>query len=106
MYEKTCPVKLTLSLISNKWKVLIIYELLSGKKRYGQLKRSLDGITKKVLTEDLRSLENSSLIGRNIFYEKPVKVEYYLTDLGFSLYPILKSMCDWGESYKKANNIN
>lgn len=103
MVENSCPVKLTLSLISSKWKVLIIHELLSGKKRYGQLERTLSPITKKVLSENLRELETGSLIGRTVYPTKPVKVEYYLTDLGFSLEPILNAMSDWGEVYKRIN---
>ncbi len=105
MSESNCPVKLTLSLISNKWKVLIIHELLSGEKRYGQLNRALKGISKKVLTENLRSLEESSLVNKKVYSEKILRVEYSLTDLGFSLYPILDAMCQWGETYKKINKL-
>ncbi|BAW17812.1 predicted transcriptional regulators [Streptococcus intermedius] len=104
MVNNICPVKLTLSLISNKWKVLIIHELLSGKKRYGQLERSLNPITKKVLSENLHELEESSLIGRKVYCGKPIKVEYYLTDLGLSLKPILYALRDWEDTYKKVNN--
>ena len=101
MVNNICPVKLTLSLISNKWKVLIIHELLWGKKRYGQLERTLNPITKKVLSENLHELEESSLIGRKVYCGKPSKVEYYLTDLGLSLKPILYALRDWGDTYKK-----
>ncbi len=105
MPEDNCPVKLTLSLISNKWKVLIIHELLSGEKRYGQLTRALNGISKKVLTENLRSLEQSSLISKKVYSEKILRVEYSLTDLGFSLYPLLEAMRQWGEDYKRINKL-
>lgn len=73
MVNNICPVKLTLSLISNKWKVLIIHELLSGKKRYGQLERSLNPITKKVLSENLHELEESSLLVEKFIVESPLK---------------------------------
>lgn len=104
MFYDDCPVKLTLSLISNKWKVLIIYELLNGKKRYGELNKALKGISKKVLTENLKALEKTSLINKEVFNENIPKVEYSLTSLGLSLYPILNSMCKWGEEYKKINS--
>lgn len=103
MNSDSCPVKITLSLISNKWKVLIIYELLSGAKRYGQIGKALPMITKKVLTDNLRSLEHCGLIHRKIYYENILRVEYSLTDLGKSLNPILIAMYNWGNDYIKVN---
>lgn len=90
-----CPVELTLKLICNKWKVLIIRDLLTGTKRFNELKRSLDGISQKVLTSNLRSMEDDGLIERKVYPEVPPKVEYTL-----SLEPILNSMTSWGTEYR------
>ncbi|WP_042274309.1 winged helix-turn-helix transcriptional regulator [[Clostridium] dakarense] len=95
-----CPVEITLQLIGNRWKVLIIRELLDGTKRFGELKKSIGNITQKVLTSNLRSMEESGLVTRKVYAEVPPKVEYSLTETGYSLDPILKSMFDWGEGYK------
>jgi DNA-binding HxlR family transcriptional regulator len=100
-----CPVEITLRLISEKWKVLIIRCLLTRTYRYLELKRSVPGITQKVLTQSLRSMEECGLIHREIYKEIPPKVEYSLTPLGRSLEPILLSMQDWGEEYKKQKGI-
>lgn len=94
-----CPVEVTVSLIENKWKVLIIRDLLSGTKRFGELKRSIDGISQKVLTSQLRDMEASGLIDRKVYAEVPPRVEYSLTDLGRSLSPVLMALKEWGESY-------
>lgn len=94
-----CPVEVTVSLIENKWKVLIIRDLLSGTKRFGELKRSIDGISQKVLTSQLRDMETSGLINRKVYAEVPPRVEYSLTDLGRSLSPVLMALKEWGESY-------
>ncbi len=94
-----CPVGVTLSLISNKWTFLILHELESDAKRPCALKKSLEGISQKVLTENLRSMEEHGLICRNSYNEVPPKVEYSLTDLGCSLLPILNEMYDWGKQY-------
>lgn len=96
-----CPVEVTMSLIGDKWKVLIIRDLLTGTKRFGELKKSLDGITQKVLTNNLRQMETSGLILRKVYAEVPPKVEYSLSDTGWSLKPILDSMVDWGNDYRK-----
>lgn len=94
-----CPVEVTVSLIENKWKVLIIRDLLSGTKRFGELKKSIDGISQKVLTSQLRDMETSGLINRKVYAEVPPRVEYSLTDLGRSLSPVLMALKEWGESY-------
>lgn len=99
-----CPVETTLLLISDKWKVLIIRDLLPGKKRFGELKKSIGTISQKVLTSNLRAMEESGLISRKVYPEVPPKVEYSLTELGYSLKPILDAMYSWGEDFKK--NIN
>lgn len=96
-----CPVETTLLLISDKWKVLIIRDLLPGKKRFGELKKSIGTISQKVLTSNLRAMEESGLISRKVYPEVPPKVEYSLTELGYSLKPILDVMYSWGEDFKK-----
>lgn len=96
---KECPVKATLNLISDKWKVLIIHELINGSKRSNELEKSLSGISRKVLTENLRSLEENDIISRVLYPEAPPRVEYALTSLGESLLPILYAIAEWGERY-------
>lgn len=96
-----CLVEITLSFIRNKWRVLILRDLLGGTKRFGELKNSLSPISQKVLTQNLREMEENKIIVRKVFPEVPPKVEYSLTELGFSLKPILDSMYNWGEDYKK-----
>lgn len=96
-----CPVEMTLQLIGDKWKVLIIRDLMSGTKRFNQLMRSVTGITQKVLTSHLRAMEADGLLTRKIYPEVPPKVEYTLTDTGYSLKPVLDSMMEWGNGYKE-----
>ncbi len=95
-----CPVETTLMLIGDKWKVLILRDLLSGTKRFGELKKSIGSVSQKVLTAQLRDMEENGLISRKVYAEVPPRVEYSLTDLGQSLKPILDSMWNWGEGYK------
>lgn len=95
-----CPVETTLTLIGNKWKVLILRELLSGTKRFGELKKSIGSVSQKVLTAQLRDMEGNGLLSRKVYAEVPPRVEYTLTDLGYSLKPILDAMWNWGEEYK------
>lgn len=94
-----CPVEITLKLIGNKWKVLIIRDLRSGTKRFGELKKSVTGISQKVLTSNLRDMEDDGLLIREVFAEVPPKVEYTMTDLGLSMCPILDAMEKWGSDY-------
>lgn len=96
-----CPVETTLTLISDKWTVLILRDLLTGTKRFGELKKSLGGVSQKVLTSQLRQMEASGLLTRKVYAEVPPRVEYTLTELGYSLRPVLEAMRDWGEVYKK-----
>ncbi|ELC8442476.1 helix-turn-helix transcriptional regulator [Clostridium perfringens] len=98
-----CPVEITLSLIGNKWKVLILRDLIEGTKRFGELKRSIGNITQKVLTSNLREMEEAGLLTRKVYAEVPPRVEYTLTEIGDSLKPILDSMFKWGEEYKSKN---
>ncbi len=93
-----------MGLIGDKWKVLIIRDLLTGTKRFGELKKSLNGITQKVLTNNLRQMEASGLVNRKVYAEVPPRVEYSLTETGWSLKPILDSMVGWGNSYREKQN--
>ena len=95
-----CPVETTLTLISDKWKVLILRDLMPGTKRFGALKKSIGGVSQKVLTAQLRQMEESGLLTRTVYPEVPPRVEYTLTELGYSLKPVLDAMWDWGEAYK------
>lgn len=97
----TCPVETTLTLISDKWKVLILRDLLPGTKRFGELKKSIGHVSQKVLTAQLRQMEQSGLLTRTVYPEVPPRVEYSLTELGYSLKPILDAMFTWGENYKE-----
>lgn len=98
-----CPVETTLTLISDKWKVLILRDLLPGTKRFGELKKSIGNVSQKVLTAQLRQMEDSGLLIRTVYPEVPPRVEYTLTELGYSLKPILDAMQNWGEAYKLQN---
>lgn len=98
-----CPVETALSLIGDKWKILIIFNLLDGTKRFGHLKSLLGPISQKVLTQQLRALESDSLVMRKVYAEVPPRVEYSLTETGLSLKPILDVMFEWGEEYKRNN---
>ncbi|MFI3174217.1 MAG: helix-turn-helix domain-containing protein [Bacillota bacterium] len=95
-----CPVETTITLISDKWKILILRDLNSGTKRFGELKKSISGISPKVLTSNLRAMEESGLVFRKVYAEVPPKVEYSLTELGDSLEPVLNAMATWGTAYK------
>lgn len=95
-----CPVETTLLLIGSKWKVLILRDLIDGKKRFGELKRSVGSVSQKVLTAQLREMEADGLVKRTVYAEVPPRVEYELTELGFTLKPILDSLWAWGENYK------
>lgn len=95
-----CPVETTLMLIGDKWKVLIIRDLISGTKRFGELKKSVSGISQKVLTSNLRDMEENGLLTRKVFPEVPPRVEYTLTDLGHSMRPVLDAMEEWGTTFK------
>ncbi|MBQ9031902.1 MAG: helix-turn-helix transcriptional regulator [Parasporobacterium sp.] len=96
-----CPVATTVSLIGSKWKLLIMRNLLVRPWRFNELQRSLEGISQKVLTDSLRSMEEDGIITRTVFPEVPPRVEYALSELGESMRPIIKSMESWGTEYKK-----
>ena len=96
-----CPVATTVQLIGNKWKLLIIRNLIyNEKQRFGDFIKTIPAISKKVLTDNLRALEEDGLIERKVFAEVPPRVEYSLSDLGKTLKPILDAMFDWGTEYK------
>lgn len=99
-----CPVATTVALIGSKWKLLIIRNLLKRPWRFNELKKDLEGISQKVLTDSLRSMENDGLITRTVYPEVPPRVEYALSDLGKSLKPILDSMVEWGNAYKNSGH--
>lgn len=96
-----CPVETTLSLIGNKWQVLILRDLMGETKRFKELQRSIGGISQKVLTSNLRTMESQGLVHRQVYAEVPPRVEYSLTKLGASLKPVLDAMGTWGTFYKK-----
>lgn len=98
-----CPIETTLLLIGDKWKVLIIRDLFDGTRRFNELKRSLNGVTQKMLTQQLRQLESDGVIHREVYAVVPPKVEYSLTELGKSLKPVMDVLTQWGNHYK--NNI-
>ena len=95
-----CPVETTLALIGEKWKILIIRDLLNGTKRFNELKKVCSGITQKVLTTNLRQMEEDGLVIRKVFKQVPPKVEYTLSDVGYSLADVLNAMASWGTDYK------
>lgn len=100
----SCPVETTLLLLGNKWSILILRNLFDQPRRFGQLQKSIGFISQKVLTANLRSLEEKGIIHREVYPVIPPHVEYSLTDLGQSLRPIIDSMREWGENYKKQQN--
>lgn len=95
-----CPVETTLLMIGDKWKTLILRDLMNGTKRFGELKKSIGTVSQKVLTAQLRDMEAKGLLTRKIYAEVPPRVEYTLTDIGYSLRPVLEAMCAWGEGYQ------
>ncbi len=96
-----CPVATTVSLIGSKWKLLILRNLLAGPWRFNELKKNLEGISQKVLTDSLRSMEKDGIITRIVYAEVPPRVEYALSELGESMRPIIRAMEEWGIEYKK-----
>lgn len=95
-----CPVEITLAMIGTKWKVLILRELSSGTKRFSELKRGINGITQKMLTQQLRDMEGDGLINRTVYPVVPPKVEYSLSETGETLKTVLDAMHKWGENYR------
>ena len=98
-----CPVETAMQLISNKWKIFVLYELLSGTKRFNQLLHSIPCISQKVLTQNLRSMEEDGLVMRQVFAEVPPRVEYTLSELGNTLTPVIDALQCWGIRYQELN---
>ncbi|MBQ8648131.1 MAG: helix-turn-helix transcriptional regulator [Oscillospiraceae bacterium] len=98
-----CPVETTLLLIGDKWKVLILRDLMEGTKRFGELRRSIGTVSQKVLTAQLRDMEAKGLLTRKVYAEVPPRVEYTLTETGRSIKPVLDAMADWGAAYQAQN---
>lgn len=102
----SCPVEATMDVISGKWKTLIIHHLLEDTKRFSELKRLIPKVTQRMLTSQLRELEQHGIVHRKVYAEVPPKVEYSLTEFGKTLEPILWAMHDWGKSFiEKENNV-
>ena len=101
-----CPVETTLTLIGDKWKVLILRDLLPGTKRFGELKKSIGSVSQKVLTAQLRNMEEMGLVTRKVYAEVPPRVEYSLTGKGNSVVPILQSICRWSDIFYKEDVEN
>lgn len=99
-----CSVATTVQLIGSKWKLLIMRNLLERPWRFNELKKSLNGISQKVLTDSLRSMEDDGIITRTVYAEVPPRVEYALSDLGETMRPILDAMKEWGTNYKETMN--
>ena len=98
-----CPVATTVQLVGSKWKLLILRNLLARPWRFNELRKDLEGISQKVLTDSLRSLEEDGIVQRKVYPQVPPRVEYTLTELGYSLKPVLDAMWNWGEEFKARN---
>lgn len=98
-----CPVETTLMIIGDKWKVLILRDLMNGTMRFGELKKSIGHVSQKVLTAQLRDMEDKGLVTRKVYAEVPPRVEYTLTETGYSLKPVLDALWAWGKQYKEKN---
>ncbi len=98
-----CPVETCMILFGNKWKIFVLRELLGGTKRFNELQRAITNISQKVLTQNLRAMEQDGLIKRKVFAEVPPRVEYRLSDVGDSLKPVIEVLADWGMQYQASN---
>ncbi|GAC1396862.1 MAG: hypothetical protein NVSMB56_11880 [Pyrinomonadaceae bacterium] len=103
--ETKCPAETTLQIIGGRWKILILYHLFQGVKRFSELQHTLDGISQKMLTQQLREMESDGLVHREVYPQVPPKVEYSLTFLGESLKPVVEAMCDWGRLHRDGMHI-
>jgi len=95
-----CPMEIGLNILSGKWKLKILWQISKGAVRFNELQRRLGQITTKTLTQQLRELEEQKIIQRTVYPDNPPRVEYSLTELGESIQPVLKSLCDWGNNYQ------
>lgn len=103
--EYICSLGLTIDLIGGKWKLMILWYLIEGPKRFTQLRNSIPSITQKILTEQLRELEANKIVSRKVYATVPPTVEYSMTKYGQSLIPIIHDMCSWTKVYARENNI-
>jgi DNA-binding HxlR family transcriptional regulator len=94
-----CPIEVTLEVIGGKWKPLVLFQLFGGTRRFGELKRAMPKITQRMLTRQLRELEEDGLVHREVYAQVPPKVEYSLTEVGWGLEPLVRRMDEWGEWY-------
>ena len=99
--DKQCPAELGLNILSGKWKLKILWHLSKGTIRFNELQRLLGNITTKTLTQQLRELEDQGIVLRNVFPEVPPRVEYSLSEIGNTLKPVLKGLCEWGKAYQE-----
>jgi DNA-binding HxlR family transcriptional regulator len=99
--QHVCPVELTMKVLGGKWKMLILFHLNAGPKRFSELRKSINGITEKMLTQQLKELESDGVISRKVYPQVPPKVEYSLTEYGDTLAPVIKEMAKWGTVHKK-----
>jgi len=97
--DNKCPAEFTLAMIGGRWKIPILFHLLGGRKRFTELARALNGVTQKMLTQQLREMQRNGLVERKVFAQVPPKVEYSLTNLGVTLRPVVDAMCRWGEEH-------
>ncbi len=97
--DSKCPAEFTLAMIGGRWKIPILFHLLGGRKRFTELARALNGVTQKMLTQQLREMQRNGLVERKVFAQVPPKVEYSLTNLGISLRPVVDAMCRWGDEH-------
>ncbi|MEH2391970.1 MAG: helix-turn-helix domain-containing protein [Nostoc sp.] len=98
--EPTCPAELTLEFIEGRWKIIILWHLAPGVKRSSQLSQAITGISRRVLTQQLRQMEQDGLVNREVFAQVPPRVDYSLTPLGESLMPIVEAMCEWAHTHR------
>ncbi|MDL2271673.1 helix-turn-helix transcriptional regulator [Desulfovibrio sp. OttesenSCG-928-I05] len=101
LISQECPVEIAMLRIRNKWKIFITYELQSGTRRFNELRRSIPTISQKVLTQNLRSMEEDGLVTRQVFAEVPPRVEYTLSELGSTLTPVIDALADWRTRYQE-----
>ena len=106
MRLEECPVRAALSVLGGKWKPVITHYLLEGTKRFGELRKLIPESTQKVLTEQLREMEQDGLVSRKIYHQVPLKVEYSLTAYGLTLRPVMRELCVWGQEHRAKNGSN
>jgi DNA-binding HxlR family transcriptional regulator len=99
LLDLNCPIGTTINVLGGKWKILILFSLNQGTKRFNELRREIPDVTQRMLTNQLRELENDKIISRKIYAEVPPKVEYALTDIGKTLAPVLDALKKWGQCY-------